>query len=33
MALTRKSKMSEIFANEQAYAILLKHIPDRKSVV
>ena len=27
MALTRKSKMSEIFANEQAYAILLKHVP------
>ena len=27
MALTRKSKMSEIFGNEQAYAILLKHVP------
>ena len=27
MALTRKSKMKEIFANEQAYAILLKHVP------
>ena len=27
MALTRKSKMREIFENEQAYEILLKHVP------
>lgn len=27
MAINRKSKMSEIFGNEQAYAILLKHVP------
>ena len=27
MALNRKSKMKEIFGNEQAYGILLKHIP------
>ena len=27
MAITRKSKMSEIFANEQAYEIVLKHVP------
>ena len=27
MALTRKSKMKEIFENEQAYEILRKHIP------
>ena len=27
MALSRNSKMKEIFANEEAYAILLKHLP------
>ena len=27
MALSRKSKMSEIFNNEKSYAILLKHVP------
>jgi hypothetical protein len=27
MALNRKSKMKEIFANPEAYAILQKHIP------
>lgn len=27
MALTRKSKMKEVFENEQAYEILLKHVP------
>ena len=27
MALNRKSKMKEVFDNEQAYAILLKHVP------
>ncbi len=27
MALDRKSKLSEIFENEQAYAILQKHVP------
>ena len=27
MALTRKSKMADIFGNAQAYEILLKHVP------
>ena len=27
MAMNRKSKMHEIFENEAAYAILLKHVP------
>lgn len=27
MALNRKSKMSEIFGNAEAYAILQKHVP------
>lgn len=27
MALNRKSKMNEIFENEEAYAILRKHVP------
>jgi len=30
MALNRKSKMSEIFANDRAYEILLKHVPGCK---
>lgn len=30
MALNRKSKMNDIFENEQAYAILLKHVPTCK---
>lgn len=28
MTLNRKSKMKEIFANQAAYDILLKHVPD-----
>lgn len=27
MALNRKSKMADIFGNEKAYEILLKHVP------
>lgn len=31
MAMNRKTKMADIFGNEKAYALLLKHVPTCRS--